>query len=122
MSRIIQKYLAYPQQVLQTKPYLGTSKRLTDEQLGQVKSWASHNPVAFGFEGQYWTRARFQVLIRDKFGVNYQVRQVGNMLKHLKITWQKPKLKDYRQKPEQVEAWRQESLPTIKKKLSRKKA
>ncbi len=122
VSRIIDRYTQNPEQVLQTKPYLGANKRLSDEQLKQVKSWAGHNPVEFGFEGQYWTRARFQVLIRDKFGVNYQVKQVGNILKDLKITWQKPKLKDYPQKPEQVEEWSKESLPTIKKKLSRKKA
>ena len=122
VSRIIKKYVAHPQQVLQTKPHLGASKRLSDEQLEQVKSWASLNPVDFGFEGQYWTRARFQLLIRDKFGVNYQLKQVGNILKALNITWQKPKLKDYRQKPEQVEEWRQERLPAIKKKLSSTKA
>lgn len=115
VSRIIQKYLAHPQQVLQTKSIVGASKRLTDVQLGQLKSWASLNPVDFGFEGQYWTRARFQLLIQEKFGVSYQVKQVGNILKQLKITWQKPKLKDYRQKPEQVAEWSKESLPAIKK-------
>lgn len=121
VSRIIQKYLANPQQVLQTKSALGASKRLTDEQLGQVKSWAGKNPVEFGFEGQYWTRARFQLLIQEKFGVSYQVRQVGNILKSLKITLQKPRLKDYHQKAHQVEEWRKERLPAIKKSRATKK-
>ena len=115
VSRIIGRYKQNPEQVLQTKPALGASKRLSKEQLEELKSWASQNPVEFGFEGHYWSRARFQLLIKENFGVSYQLRQVGNILKNLKITLQKPILKDYRQKPEQVEAWRKERLPALKK-------
>lgn len=115
VSRIIGRYKQNPGQVLQTKPALGASKRLSEEQLAQLTNWASKNPVEFGFEGQYWNRVRFQLLIKEKFGVSYQLRQVGNILKNLKITFQKPMLKDYRQKPEQVEEWEKERLPALKK-------
>lgn len=121
VSRIIEKYKQNPHQILQTKPALGASKRLSEAQLEQVKSWASKNPVEFGFQGQYWSRARFQLLMREKFGISYQLRQVGNILKELKITLQKPIVSDYRQKPEQLEAWEKERLPTIKKKPRNKK-
>ena len=120
VSRIIDYYKQNPNQVLQTKPALGASKRLSEQQLQQVKSWASKSPLEFGFEGQYWARARFQLLIKEKFGVSYQLRQVGNILKGLKITLQKPMVKDYRQKGEQVEEWEKERLPAIKKSRSSK--
>lgn len=100
---------------MQTKPALGASKPLTKEQVEQLKSWASLLAVEFGFQGQYWSRARFQLLIKETFGVAYQLRQVGNRLKNLKITWQKPTMKEYRQKADQLEEWRKERLPTIKK-------
>lgn len=38
------------------------------------------------------------------------------------VTLQKPKLKDYRQKEEQVEEWTQERLPAIEKSWARAKA
>jgi transposase len=114
VSRIISQYKHNPGAIA-TKGNTGSKKRLSDQALEQVSIWASRNAEEFGFEGQYWTRARFGQLIKDKLGIDYQLSSIGNILKHLKITLQKPLLKDYRQKAEQVEQWRKESLPAIKK-------
>jgi transposase len=121
VSRIIQLHRAHPDAVLQTKPAVGAQKRLSRQQLEQVKSWASQPPSAFGFEGEYWTRGRFRLLIQEQWGVVYQVRQVGNLLKSLQVTLQKPTVKDYRQQPQQVEEWKAVTLPAIKKKPSNSK-
>lgn len=121
VSRIIQTYNQNSIEVLRTKPAVGSRRRLSQEQVEQVKSWASKAPSELGFEGEYWSRNRFRLLIEEKLGVIYQVRQVGNILKSLKITLQKPKLKDYRQKSAQVEQWKGERLPAIKKSRARKK-
>jgi transposase len=115
VSRIIHQHRAHPQAVLQTKPAVGAKKRLSEQQLAQVKSWAGQPPSRFGFEGEYWTRGRFRLLIQEQWGIVYQVRQIGNMLKSLKVTLQKPTVKDYRQQAQQVEEWKEITLPAIKK-------
>lgn len=115
VSRIISQYKQNPEQILQTKAGVGSKRRLSGEQLREVKSWASQNPDKYGFEGQYWTRGRFKLLIKEKFGVDYQLSSVGNVLKTLKVSLQKPIVKDYRQKPQQLQEWKQERLPAIKK-------
>jgi transposase len=115
VSRIISRYQQNPGQLLETKAGIGSKKRLTAEQLAQVKSWASQNPENYGFEGQYWTRGRFKLIIKEKFGIDYQLSAIGNLLKSLQVSLQKPLVKDYRQKSEQVEQWKKERLPAIKK-------
>jgi len=121
VSRIIKRQEQNPAQPIATKTGLGSKKRLSEQALEQVKSWASKSAVEFGFQGHYWTRARFKALIKEKFGVGYQLSGVGNLLKSLQITLQKPILKDYRQKPEQLLEWKEEKLPAIKKKRSKRK-
>jgi transposase len=115
VSRIIKRYEQTPAQLIATKAGIGSKKRLSEQALEQVKSWASKNAVEFGFQGQYWTRGRFKRLIKEKFGVEYQLSGVGNLLKSLRVTLQKPMLRDYRQKPEQLVEWKAEKLPAIKK-------
>lgn len=121
VSRIINRYKQNHEQVLQTKVGIGSKKRLGEQALGQLKSWAAKSAVDFGFQGHYWTRGRFKVLLKEKLGVDYSLTGVGNLLKSLKITLQKPIVKDYRQKPEQLEAWKQERLPQLKKSRAREK-
>ena len=99
----------------------GSKKRLSEPALNQLKSWASRNAIEFGFQGQYWTRAPFQRLIKEQLGVDYSLSGVGKLLKSLQVTLQKPMLQDYRQKPEQLAEWKEEKLPAIKKKPSKSK-
>ena len=122
VSRIINQYQQNPDQLPETKIGVGRKKRLSAEQLAQVKSWASESPEKYGFEGAYWTRGRFKLLSKEKFLIDYQLSGVGNVLKSLKISLQKPIGKDYRQKGQQVQEWKQERLPAIKKKGCNKKA
>ncbi len=122
VSRIIHRYEQNPTQVITTKSGRGSKKKLSEQALAEVKSWASKTAVAFGFQGQYWTRARFKALIKEQFGVEYQLSGVGNLLKSLQITLQKPILKDYRQQPQQLAEWKAEKLPDLKKKPTSNKA
>jgi len=121
VSRILTQYEQNPAHIIATKTSRGSKQRLSAAALAQVKSWASKNAIEFGFQGQYWTRARFQRLIKEKLGLDYSLSGVGNLLKSLQVTLQKPMLQDYRQKPEQLAEWKEEKLPAIKKKLSKRK-
>jgi transposase len=48
-------------------------------------------------------------------GVNYEVSTIGLLLKQLGFTLQQPTLCSYRQNPQRVAPWREETLPELKK-------
>ncbi len=47
----------------------------------------------YGFEGDFWTRVRVGVLIENEFGVSYKERSVGDVLKSIGFSLQKPQKK-----------------------------
>ena len=47
----------------------------------------------YGFEGNFWTRARVGEAIRQEFGVEYKERSVGDVLKRIGFSLQKPQKK-----------------------------
>ena len=47
----------------------------------------------YGFEGNFWTRARVGEVIRQEFGVRYKERSVGDVLKRIGFSLQKPQKK-----------------------------
>lgn len=71
---------------------------------------------AYGFTGDFWSRARVQELIRQEFDIEYHVNTVGDLLRDMGITLQVPVTKNYRQKPEDVAEFKEKRLPAIKKK------
>ncbi len=71
--------------------------------------------IDYDFTGDYWTRKRVKYVIEKEFGVIYQERQVGRILKKIGWTRQKPQIKDAKQCPEKVEKWKVEDLPNLKK-------
>ena len=62
-----------------------------------------------------WNRAAVVQLIERECGINLSVRGVGNYLKCLGLTPQKPIKKAYEQRPEAVQNWLEEVYPTIEK-------
>lgn len=72
---------------------LGAKPRLSDTQLSSLPTFLSKGSVSYGFEGDYWTQPRVRVVIQEEFGVTYEVKQVGRLLKKIGWTHQKPKKK-----------------------------
>jgi transposase len=93
----------------------GAAPKLTPEQRAQLPELLSKGAEHYGFEGAIWTRARVGEVIQQHFGVTYEVSSIGLILKELGFTLQKPKRRDYRQKPQQVAEWQEKTLPELKK-------
>jgi len=93
----------------------GVACRLSDEDLKKLPAFLAKGPGCYGFEGAYWTHARVGYVIKKEFGVDYENKQVGRILRLIKWTRQKPQNKDAKQSLEKVEKWKVETLPALKK-------
>jgi transposase len=100
---------------LVVKPATGAPPKLTTEQRAQLPDLFSKGAEHYGFEGEVWTRLRVGEVIKQHFGVHYEVSTIGLLLKQLGFTLQKPRRRDYRQNLSRVTQWQEETLPELKK-------
>lgn len=100
---------------LVVKPAAGAPPKLTTEQRAQLPDLLSKGAEHYGFEGAVWTRLRVGEVIKQHFGVHYEVSTIGLLLKQLGLTLQKPIRRDYRQNLSRVTQWQEETLPELKK-------
>lgn len=113
VSKILKKHREH--QPLTAKPS-GAPCKLTMEQLQELPSRLKKGAPFYEFEGDYWTQARVKVVIQMVFGVEYEVKQVGRILKKINWTLQKPQKKDAKQSLEKVNEWKTHQLEALKKK------
>lgn len=100
---------------LVVKKATGAPPKLTSTQRALIPDLLSKGAEYYGFEGEVWTRARVGEVIKQHFGVNYEVSTIGLLLKELGFTLQKPTRRDYRQNLQRVGPWQKETLPELKK-------
>ncbi len=93
----------------------GSTRRITVGQQKRLVQLLNNGAVENGYAGDLWTRGRVQDLIEKEFGIGYSIRAVGDLLRDLGYTVQKPARRSYRQDPEKVRQWREERLPALKK-------
>lgn len=115
VSRTLTKYRQQGQDALAWRKPAGATAKLTPEQLAQLVEELNKGAEQHGFPGQLWTRPRVNEVIKQLFGVSYDPSQVGRLLKKVEWTRQKPLPKARQQDPDQVEQWRAERLPALKK-------
>lgn len=99
-----------------TTQSLGAKRRLSDQQLEELPFFLKKGAEFYEFTGAYWTHERVRYVIQKEFQVEYEVKQVGRILKRIQWTWQKPQKKDAKQSFEKVEKWKNEQLNDLKKK------
>jgi transposase len=71
-------------------------------------------PLAFGFGSVLWTRQIVQELIYERWGVDLSLPTVGEVLRDLGLSPQKPLRRAIEQDPEAVARWRDEEYPRIR--------
>jgi transposase len=113
ISKILKKHRE--QKPLTAKPS-GAPRKLTKEQRSELPFHLKKGAPFYELEGDYWTQARVKVVIQRVFGVEYEVKQVGRILKEINWTLQKPQKKDAKQSLEKVEEWKKHQLNALKKK------
>jgi len=95
--------------------YKGAQMKLTDSQIEQLETLLDQGAEANGFEGDIWTGKRVSTLIKVHYKVSYHPNHIPKLLRSLGYSLQKPKTEDFRKDPSEVEKWKKERLPAIKK-------
>ena len=108
---------------LAPKPRPGRGRALTDFEAEEVKRWILQgDPRQYGFDFGLWTRQIVADLIKDRFGIEIGVTAVGDMLHRLGLTPQRPLRRAYERNDEEIEKWKQETYPAIRKKAKKQGA
>lgn len=100
----------------------GAKPRLREEQLAQLPALLEQGAEAHGFRGERWTCRRVAQVIVQEFGVRYTPQQVGNLLRKLDWSRQKPLTRASRRDEGAIAAWREETWPALKKRRKLKGA
>ena len=95
---------------------------MSEEQLAQLPVLLEQGAEAHGFRGDVWTRPRVAEVIVQEFGVRYTPQQVGNILRSIGWSRQKPMTRASQHDEEAIAKWREEKWPDLKKKQKQKDA
>ena len=94
----------------------GRTPRLTEKQREQLRKLVvGKDPRQLQFDFALWTRQMVRDLIKSKFGVSYTPQAVGNILRDMGLSPQRPLVRAYEQNPERVRKWKEEEYPAIVK-------
>ena len=94
----------------------GPKPRLSDEQLAKLPALLTKGAEAYGFRGEVWTRPRVVEVIKREFRVTYTPQHVGNLLRKIGWSRQKPVQRASQRDEAAIEQWREEKWPELKKK------
>ena len=102
-------------EALRRRPPPGAPRRLSPDQLARLPGLLHRGPMAYGFRGELWTRARIAAVIRLEFGVSYHSRHVGRLLDALHWSPQKPARRARQRDEAAIARWREDTWPAIKR-------
>jgi transposase len=107
-------YRLHGREALRTKKTRGPESKLTPGQMSQLyRLITGNNPRQLSFGMALWTRGMIQELIFRQFEVRLSLASVGNILKNLGLSPQRPLYRAYEQNPEIVATWKEEVFPQI---------
>lgn len=107
---------------LKSNKYSGRPPKLTKTQKKELDKIITDGPEKAGFPGACWRSPMIQSLIYDKFGVEFSVHYISQLLKNMGFSYQKAKFVADHKDPEKRKAWLKEKWPEIYKLAKRKKA
>ena len=94
----------------------GRPPALGEQQRAELKRLLQMSPLQHGFQSEVWTRKRVAVLIKNHFGVSFSESHVGNILRSIGMSRQRPTVRASQRDEAAIEAWKKEVLPELKKK------
>jgi len=108
---------------LAPKPRPGRGRALNDFEAEEVKRWILNgDPRQYGFDFGLWTRQIVSDLINDRLNICLGLTAVGDLLHRVGLTPQKPMRRAYERDDAEIEKWKEETYPKIKKNAKRKGA
>jgi len=104
------------------KKTTGRPSKLTKTQRKQLDRMISQGPQKSGFPGACWRSPMIQWLIYEKFGVEYSVYYIPQLLKNMGFSYQKAKFVADHKDPEKRKLWLEQKWPEILKLAEKKNA
>lgn len=112
----IKKYRISGLEGLKTQKNKGKEPLLTEEQKNQLPELLKKGAEHYGFRGNIWTQERISQVIYKEFGVKYHYTHAGRIIRSLGWSLQKPEKQPIQRKEEEIEKWKEEDWPKLKKK------
>lgn len=100
---------------LKAKPHAGASPRLSRQQQRRLLRLLLRGPGNSGFHTDLWTCRRVALVIQEQFAVTYHRAHVWKLLRRLGWSCQKPEQRARERDEVEIERWRREEWPRIKK-------
>ena len=101
----------------------GPTPKLTEAQKRQVRRWIiGKDPRQYGFDFGLWTRSIIREMIQDSFAVSLTLPSIGHLLTSLDITPQKPLRRAYERDEKQIQQWKEEKYPALRKRAQQRGA
>lgn len=106
---------------LRRVPRPGGPRKLDLRELKRIPELLWHGAEAYGFRGDLWTCPRIARVIELEFGIRYHPHHVAKLLQELEWTPHTPVVRASQRNEAEIEAWRIESWPALKKSHKREK-
>lgn len=101
----------------------GDKRNLTTEQERETRSLITDkNPDQLKLKGCMWTRQNIAELIQRKYKIAMPLSTLGYYLERWGFSVQRPTKRAYKQDPEKINQWLNESYPTIKDRAAQENA
>jgi len=110
-----QAYRAEGWEGLRPRPIPGRPAKLSLSQKEKLLRILERGPVAAGYTTDLWTLRRVAQVIRRRFRVRYNPCHVWSILRKLGWSCQKPERRARERNEEEIDRWRRERWPDIKK-------
>jgi transposase len=93
----------------------GRPPKLSSAQKRRLVKILLKGPLARGYRTDLWTTRRIAEVIREVYGVSYHEDHVGRLMAKLGWTHQKPERRALERNEVEIERWKREEWPRIKK-------
>ena len=94
----------------------GRPHKLTPRQEQRLIELLTQGPLQRGYRTNVWTTKRIAQLIHQEFGISYHPNHIGRLMFRLGWSHQKPQKRATERDPEQIQRWKRNTWPRIKKK------
>jgi transposase len=105
------------EQALRVRFSPGRPHKLKASQEARLIKLLLKGPLARGYRTNLWTTKRIALLIEEEFGVRYHPNHMGRLMHGLQWSHQKPERRAVERDEKEVEQWKRQQWPRIKKKL-----
>ena len=102
-------------EALDPKPVPGRPRKLKDSEIKCLDDILLKGARYWGFPNEIWTLKRIKQVIKKEFGVEYHIGHIWKILQEAGWSCQVPERRAIQRDEEEIERWKQEEWPRIKK-------